>query len=490
MKSLNVLLVSLGEYLRTAPSSPPPIGILSLAAWARSKLTGLRFTLIDQRIERIDYVEVARRIIAARPDVVGLSYMTSADSFVPRIVQSIHEALPDCMILLGGSHPAAVLEVALEGTQADALVAGEGEIAFEMILRAVQEGETLEHVPGLFRRLPDGSVVQNPGPLPIVENLDDLPFAAYDLIDVPRHWPVYSQSPIPPPDKYLVLSSSRGCPFPCIFCHKIFGKTFRAQSPERLLAEMEFLQKKYGVERFDFIDDAFIQDKERVYRFSEEINRRNLRFKLTMPNGVRTDVLTQEVVDAMVAAGLRTCACALDSGSPRIQKLVRKGLSIERFLAGVEMMARHRVFTYGFMMFGFPTETGEEMQMTIDIARRSWLHMAFFFKATPYPNSGLYELAMELCPERMRDLDFANHDVYYDPVVNMSAVSDDELLYYLRKATRVFFGNPKRLYRFTRDCPHPFRFLQFFPGAIEQSFSRTRGRFRHPVHHPVEAAGP
>jgi len=486
---VNVFLVSLGEYLKTAPSTPPPVGILSLAAWARAKIKGLRITLLDQRLERINHHEVARRIIQARPDVVGISYMTSADTFVPGITKAVRDALPGCTILLGGSHPAAVQAAAIEGTQADALVAGEGEIAFEMILRAIQEGETFEHVPGLYRRLPDGSVVRNPGELPIVQNLDELPFLAYDLLDVPRYWTVYSQSPIPPPQKQIVLSSSRGCPFPCIFCHKIFGKTFRGQTPERLVDEMEYLQKKYGAERFDFIDDAFIQDNERVYRFSEEVNRRNLRVKLTMPNGLRTDALTQEIVDAMVAAGLRSCACALDAGSPRIQKLVRKGLNIQRFLDGVEMMARHRVFTYGFMMFGFPTETAEEMQMTIDISRKSLLHMAFFFKATPYPNSGLYDLAMQLCPERMQNLDFTNHDVYYNPVVNLSAVSDEELLYYLRKATRVFFGNPVRLFRFTRDCPHPFRFLQFFPGAIQQSFSRKRGRFRHPVHYPEGPSG-
>lgn len=475
---MNILLVNIGQHYPKSPASPP-MGIMSLAAWARSRMSGLRFTLMDQHIELTDYNECARDIIRAKPDVVGLSYMTRAATFVPGMTRKIRAALPGVKILLGGPHPSAAEAAALEECDADALVVGEGEIAFEMILRRFLEGGELDDIPGLAHRRPDGEVVTNPGESPTIDDLDTLPFLAYDLVELPRYWGRWSQSVIVPPRRYMSAFTSRGCPYRCIYCHDVFGKTFRAQSAERMVDEIEHFQRLYGIEYLDFADDIWNLDKQRVFQFADHMRQRGIRVKITMANGVRTDILTQEVVDAMVESGLHVCGFALETGSRRLQKLIKKNLNIEKFLRGVEMVARRRVFTYGLNMLGFPTETREEMQMTIDTASNSWLHQAFFFKVTPYPKTALWDAAMEACPERMAEIEYANHDYQYEPVINLSTVGDDELSEIARRAIRTFYGRPGRALRIARDFPKPLKLVRYVPGMVQHAFSQRMGRVRH-----------
>jgi len=465
------------------------MGIMSLAGWARERIDGLNFTLYDQHIEYTDYDQVADTIIRQRPEIVGLSYMTRAAAFIPAMTRKIKAALPDTFIMLGGPHPSAAEEHGLRETAADALVIGEGEISFAMLVERLRDKAPLEDVPGLVHRTSAGEVIKNPGTTPEIDDLDTIPFFPYELIDLPRYWNSRAQSLMPPPRKYVTLFTSRGCPYRCIYCHDVFGKTFRAQSADRILAEIQYLQRTYGIEFVDFMDDIFNLDKKRVIDFGQSVTGANVKIKITMGNGVRTDILTQPVVDAMCDAGLIVCGFALESGSRRIQKLIKKNLNIDKFLVGVEMMARKRVFTYGMNMFGFPTETSEEMQLTIDTATNSMLHQAFFFKATPYPKTALYDAAMEHVPDRMKELNYANHDYQFEGVVNLSEVSDEELQNYARRAMVTFYSKPVRIARFLRDYPMPLRLVHYVPGAFNMAFSKTRGLFQKNSHLAPELRG-
>lgn len=452
---MKVTLVNVGPYIPGIAASPP-LGVMSLAAWVRSKIPNLRLRIIDQYIERHTYDGLAAELVRDSPNVLALSYMSLAASHVPRLVEAIKKALPETLVVLGGPHPSAALSEGLACTRADASVIGEGEVAFEMILDACASGSDLAGVPGIYRQ-EGGEVLLNPGTSPSVPDLDDLPFPAYDLIPIEKYWGATSMSILSPGHQYISMSTSRGCPYRCIYCHEVFGKSFRAQSPARVIDEIQYFQKRYNNREFYFVDDIFNLDRKRVIALSEMVTSRNIQFRMHMPNGIRTDILTQEVVDAMTDMGLRTCAFALESGSKRIQKLIKKNLNIPKFLKGVEMMAKKRVYSYGFNILGFPTETPEEMRQTIDTAAKSMLHRACFFKATPYPGTGLYEAAREICPDKLPEMDYMHFDYSTNHSVNFSAASDDELLRLLRLAPRVFNRNPGRLYRVWRDFPEDSR---------------------------------
>jgi anaerobic magnesium-protoporphyrin IX monomethyl ester cyclase len=354
---------------------------------------------------------------------------------------------------------------------------GEGELTCERVLRIWQEGSRdFSAVPGLVWRSVDGECLTNPGSAPVIEDLDTLPFPAYDLIDLPSYWRLWSMSLVPPPRRYVGMFTSRGCPYGCIYCHDIFGKRFRAQSPERIVDELEYYVRTYGIKEVDFFDDIFNLQGRRVIEFSELLRRRNLRVSLYFPNALRTDILTPEVAEALADAGTRMSAFALESGSPRIQQLIQKHLNIPKYLDGVAMLAKRRVFTYGFLMFGFPTETAADMQMTVDVLRGSRLHAVHAWIVTPFPKTELFDVAMRLKPEKMADIAYAGADYSVTPCVNLSEVSDEDLAAYMRKAYSALFLNPSRVLRIVRDFPRPWSVWRYTPRVLLFS---TRSRYKY-----------
>ena len=485
MKRTRVFLASLGRRTVNFPNSTPPMGILCLAAYLRSRLD-LDLLLMDQRVENASMESVVRRAADFGADVVGLSVMTPFASMLGPLTQSLRAALPEAFIVVGGPHVSAFEAGALAGNVADAAVTGEGECALEQVIRARQEGADLGGIPGLLWRNPrrvrapglhppqDGgdAITLNPGATPIVEEIDALPFPAYDLLDVSKYWTLPPMAHLAP-HKYLSLFSSRGCPCKCIYCHRVFGKRFRASSPERLVAEIEHYAKVFGVTDIEFLDDIFNFDPKRVFAICDLIAKRNLKLRINFPNAVRTDALTEEVVDALVGAGLYHSAFALESGSPRMQKFMGKHLNIDKFLQGVRWATDRGVFAHGFTMLGFPTETEEDMQATLDVACNSRLHTATFFTVIPFPNTELYAYVAKHTPDKLKGVDYDDSE-YTGVRINLSEVPDEVLFGYQRAGWRRFYLNPARIARIVRDYPNPW----YLPYHIPQYLIRsTKGLF-------------
>jgi anaerobic magnesium-protoporphyrin IX monomethyl ester cyclase len=262
MKRLRVFLANLGRHTFISPDSAPPIGILSLAAYLRSKLD-VDLQLVDQRVENASVESVVQRAASFSADVVGLSLMTHYASMLEPVTRGLRAALPKVLTVLGGPHVSACQEAALVGNVADAAVVGEGESALEQVIRARQAGADLTGIPGLLWRNGGGAITRNPGATPLIEELDALPFLAYDLLDIKKYWAVQSHAHLPP-RKYLSFFTSRGCPCKCMYCHQIFGKRFRGHSAERVVAEIEHCAKTFGVTDIEFEDDIFNFDPKRV----------------------------------------------------------------------------------------------------------------------------------------------------------------------------------------------------------------------------------
>ncbi|HOV75280.1 MAG TPA: radical SAM protein [Candidatus Hydrogenedentes bacterium] len=460
MRRLRLLLVHVGRRTIELPVITPPLGILSLAAYLRDRLP-LDIRLIDQRLENAASGDIVRAAIDLGADVVGLGTLTPMAHLLPGLTQQIRKALPDALIVLGGPHVAAFGASVLEDTEADAAVPGEGEIALEQILRAYAEGGGFGHIPGLIWRDPSGEIIVNPGAIPHIEELDSLPFPAYDLIDFRKYWRFETMVNMPP-RRYAGFFSSRGCPYRCIYCHCIFGKHFRAQSPERIVAEIEHWQSLYGMKVVEFYDDTFNYDAGRVMEFCQLALKRNLGLKIAFPNAIRGDILTREIVDALADAGLYYTACALETATPRLQKYIGKHLNVPRFLEGVDLLARRRVFTYGFTMLGFPTETEEELRNTIDTTCDSMLHATSFFTVTPFPGTELYARVLETHSEKLQNVDYRGKS-YSNIMVNLSELPDAIFYGYQRMALRKFYLNPGRLFRIVRSYPHPWYLPHYVP---------------------------
>jgi anaerobic magnesium-protoporphyrin IX monomethyl ester cyclase len=471
VKRLRVFLASLGRRTVNLPNSTPPLGILCLAAYLRSKLD-LEFLLMDQRIENASVESVVRRAADFGADVVGLSVLTPFASSLGPLTRGLRKSLPNAFIVLGGPHVSAFQEAALAGNVADGAVSGEGEIALEQVIRVRQDGADLTGIPGLIWRTAEGAVTRNAGEIPLIEDIDELPFPAYDLLDVRKYWAVPPMMQLPP-HKYLSLFSSRGCPCRCSYCHRVFGKRFRASSPERLVDEIEHYVKVLGVTHFEFLDDIFNLDPKRVLRICDLIAKRNLKLRINFPNAIRTDALTEEVVEALVGAGLFHSAFALESGSPRIQQFMGKHLNIDKFLQGVKWATDRGVFAHGFTMLGFPTETEQDMQATLDVVCNSRLHTTTFFTVIPFPNTELYAYVANHAPDKLRGIDYDDSE-YSGIRINLSEVPDEVLFRYQRTGWQRFYLNPARMARIVRDYPNPWFLPYYLPPYLIRA---TKGLF-------------
>lgn len=461
MKPIRLFLVNVG--LRTFSNFwvLPPMGILALAAYLRQRFP-MEIQLLNQRLENCTADEIARRANKFKADIVGLSVLTTTACLLPEMTKKIRATLPDTFIVLGGPHVSAASGNLFEGIEADAAISGEGEIPFEMLIREKFEGDgRLDSIPGLIWRDEDGTVVYNPGGPFFVEDIDTLPMPAYDLIDLPAYWRHKTIVPMLY-RRYAALLTSRGCPFHCIWCHNIFGKKVRMHSAERIVEEIAFFGKKYGVRDFEILDDTFNYDGNHVVEFCELLHRRNLKVKWSIPNGVRADILTPEVIDAMAGAGLFMCLFALDSGSERVQRYSRKNLNIPRFLANCKLVAARRIFIHSNFMLGFPTETEAELQQTIDIACEADFHTASFFIVTPYPGTPLYEIVRKEHPEKLERIEFGMRNST-TVRANLTDLPDDVLYGYQRQASRRFFLNPRRIARIIRDHPQKIALPAYVP---------------------------
>ena len=465
MSRLRLLLVNVGRRVITPQCSTPPLGILSLAGYVRSKLD-VDVCLIDQRAENSLVGETVARALEFAPDVVGLSALTVFSGILTQTIEQLRQALPEVFVVLGGPHASAFGKEVLESTPADVAVVGEGERSLEQILLGYRDRDGLASVPGLIWREESGEVRVNPGVAPVVEDLDTLPFPAYDLLDHERYWHLHRMSPLPF-GKYAALSTSRGCPYGCIYCHRIFGKRFRAQSAARIVEEIEHYVRSLRVDEIEFYDDAFNLDPKRVIEFTQLLRQRNITVRINFPNALRTDVLTDDTIDALVAAGTYHSSFALESGSPRIQNLIKKNLDIDKYVENVAKMVGKGVFAHGFTMLGFPTETEEDLQATLDVAYNSRLHTATFFTVLPFPNTELYAWAEKMCPERLAGL---RYDLTHYLAVrfNLSAVPDEVLFGFQRRAWRRFYLHPRRAWRIVRDYPKPLFLFRFIPTYLER----------------------
>jgi radical SAM superfamily enzyme YgiQ (UPF0313 family) len=226
------------------------------------------------------------------------------------------------------------------------------------------------------------------------------------------------------------------------------GKKFRAHSAEYALQLVDRAAEQYGIRNFDIIDDIFNFDAERLQAICEGFTaRRDLRF--TLPNGIRADRLDTKQIRLLSQAGLEYVAIAVETASPRLQKMICKNVQLDKVRVVIEEFARQRVMMSGFFMVGFPTETEAEMRMTIDFALKSSLHNALFFVVSPFEGTELFEQVRQQAAEPNFDV----KRVYLRQRVNLSAIPDQRFNWLRSRGYLRFFGDPRRLWRIWRDHP-------------------------------------
>ncbi|MBL8862569.1 MAG: cobalamin-dependent protein [Planctomycetes bacterium] len=434
-----------------------PLGVMMIAANARAQ--GFPDVhLLDMKVEDWTPEQAADALVRLAPDVVGLSAMTYEAGCMHAVAQLVKQRLPRAKVVCGGPHPSVAAEDVLRDPHVDFVVRGEGEFTFAELLAGLRDGRAeWSGCQGLAWRSSDGAIVQEPD-RPPPQNLDELPFPAWDLVDhakyhkVPRGGVIYAHP------EFATLFSSRACPWRCTYCHNSYGKTFRERSAQHVLAEIELLVTRYGVKELVFMDDIFNFRPERAKQIAQGIIDRGWKLALTFPNGFRGDILDEELVVLLKRAGMYRCMVAVESASPRLQKVMKKNLKIDKVRRIVDFIAAQGVMVHGAFMLGFPTETEDEMEETIRWAAASSFHTAAFFRVIPFKGTELFRQVEHAGYELPTD--WSRYEPY-QAEINLSAVPEQRILRLRKKAYRSFYLNPKRLWRIFELIPQKRTMLPY-----------------------------
>ena len=461
---MKVFLVQAATYLPEFDHAMP-LGLMSLASYLRRE-NRADVRIFDMQLGVKTVEPVVEAAGAFRPDLIGVGGMTNDGKVIDALCRRLKEQLPSLPLVVGGPHGNAFQKEVMANEAVDFLIRGEGEVGLSALVRHLDRALPINQVPNLVRR-EDGALRFNPA-APFIENLDGLPFPDYDAIELEPYYRIKRLGFIYARRRYATIITSRGCPFRCIYCHNLHGRRYRARSAENVVHEMERLIEGHRIGEFIILDDLLNFDRARMSRIAERILERGLDISLSVPTGLRGDLITEEEIGLLRRAGMFRCMFAMDTGSPRLQALTRRRLNLERTLRAIEMARDQGIMVHGSFMIGFPTETEAEGRATIDLALRSKLHTAAFHRAMPFQGTEFYDMAVEA---GVRFPEGEGFDWQKDSRVNASAMPDEALFKLRQEAYRRFYLSFSRLWGIFRTIPNRWRILPGLAGIwIRKAF--------------------
>ena len=393
-KPTRVLLVesnNMGKWVGTTmpyEMHVPPLGLMYLASYARTALPEIDFRIVESSLSCPDDERFIHILNEFKPDVVGIRSIAFFLEELQRIASLVH-AHSDATLVAGGPIVQAYKSRLFEEVpELGIAVKGEGEQVFVNLL----SGVPVPTIAGVLYRTDEG-VVENEDQVEVAD-IDSLPFPAYDLIDLDQYQGQLSYAYNH--RRQGVLLTSRGCVYNCTFCFSHW-KGIRLRSAANIFEEIIELHGQHGIEDFYIVDDIFNVDLKRSFALFDLILAAGLKLRLYFVNGLRADITSEKFVDRALAAGAVWFTYAVESGTNEIQRLVKKRLDLEKARRIISYTQSQNVAVNISTMYGFPTETRELAQRTLD-----WLSelpkpslMPYHFCLRFFPGCAINQQALE-----------------------------------------------------------------------------------------------
>jgi anaerobic magnesium-protoporphyrin IX monomethyl ester cyclase len=359
----------------------PPLGLAYMAAVLEQN--DFEVKIIDCPVCEIDHRKLKAELDTFQPTIIGIGAMTPIIESALESAHAAKEVCPDAKVVMGGPHATfADKQILADEKTVDIVVRGEGEETLLEIAKQSAELKKINEIKGItFRK--DNQIIQSPD-RPFIQNLDALPRPAYKYIPIER----YRITGM----KLLPIISSRGCPFQCSFCvaSQMFGAKYRARSPKNVLDELEWLRDEYKAEGIAFQDDTLTFDRKRALEICEGMIDR--RIDLPWGCGSRADVVTRELLASMSKAGCDEICFGVESGCQRIRDSLKKRVTTKQCENAIKWAKEAGIFVTVSVIIGYPGETKETLQESLDFVRRMEPDDVWLCHATPFLGTELRAL--------------------------------------------------------------------------------------------------
>ena len=383
-----------------------PLGAVSLATYMKV-YANVEVTVLDLNLQFYDLVsegmidnintpevyirELMGKVQYEQYDFCGISAIFSPTYGYLRVISHMaKELFPQAVVVAGGGVPSNLMSQVFEDAPCiDIISYGEGEIAIAGFVTAEDEQHYLANSRSLMTRekLEQGFQYS----FEFIEDLDKIPPLDFSLIEFEK----YDSHAHPQNNRPVVavpLMFSRGCPFNCCFCssHSIHGKHVRYNSLERIKSDVRYFMERYHANMITIWDDNFFVEKGRAIALLDYFM--ELDMAVEFVNSLPVYQIDDELAGRLKASGINVVSLAIESGNPRVLKeIIHKPLRLEMVPKAIRCLKQFDMYVKGLFVIGFPGETLEDIQVTMEFIHRSELDWIDIFIASPLPGSDLYD---------------------------------------------------------------------------------------------------
>jgi len=358
----------------------PHVGMLSLKFLAGDGFNNYLRNLEDTSADI--WQEIKAIVQEYRPTVVGITAVSqnyAAACNVAKIIKDVDEKI---LVAVGGPHPSMVGKDILKCESIDISIQGEGENTIVELLNAVEKDTGFDAITGLCYRKGE-EAIKNP-PRALIDDLDTLCFPHESVAEVLKDYELY------PKEHFKYIFAIRGCPYGCLFCgsRNIWSRKARYRSPENIVKEIKGLQRM-GINSVRFDDDTFGIDKRYIKSLCEALQSECPGIRWDTEIHVR--LCDDDTIETMRKAGCYSVQIGFESGNDGILKEMRKSTTVEMSLNACKVIKRHGIKLQTFFMVGFPQETEETLNDTVEAMKKAECDVMIYSVFTPYPGTEMFE---------------------------------------------------------------------------------------------------
>lgn len=336
----------------------------------------------------LNAVELIRKDGA--PDLIGIQVYTGSHRWAKEFVALFKKQYPNVPIVCGGPHITALKELALKFIGCEYGIMGEGENAIVEFVKHI-EGKISDpsDVEGLIYKDKD-TYRFSKKPEGFLRDANAVPFPDWDLLEPEKYFKYMEGAAMPLRGKKPApVLSSRGCPFKCTFCSSGLTnkRIMRYREPENIVAEMQMLKQKFGVDEIFFSDDNLTLNKSRAEKIFDIMIEKKLNMHWRAPNGIRVDCLNESLIAKMKKSGCYYVGLGVESGNDRVLKLIKKQLNLDAVEKNVKLLHKYNISVSGFFMCGMLDEKESEIRDSMKFALSVPFDRIQVCDYVPYPGS-------------------------------------------------------------------------------------------------------